>query len=103
MQKGSGLGQKVYETLSKAVKVRQVKLSIIHTSNKTEEERYATVDLLKLAPNLVSVRSISMPTLIKGGGVLHSKLLVADRKHFYLCSANDNSSVIIGVCKKAKK
>ena len=29
-----------------------------------------------------------MPTLIKGGGVLHSKLLVADRKHFYLGSAN---------------
>ena len=47
-----------------------------------------SVDLLKLAPDLVSVRSISMPTLIKGGGVLHSKLLVADRKHFYLGSAN---------------
>jgi phospholipase D3/4 len=29
-----------------------------------------------------------MATLIKGGGVLHSKLLVADRKHFYLGSAN---------------
>ena len=29
-----------------------------------------------------------MPDLIKGGGVLHSKLLVADRKHFYLGSAN---------------
>ena len=88
LQKGSGLGKKVYDTLAKAVKARQVKLSIIHTSNKTEEERYDTVDLLKLAPDLVSVRSISMPTLIKGGGVLHSKLLVADRKHFYLGSAN---------------
>ena len=46
------------------------------------------MDLLRLAPDLVSVRSISMPLLIKGGGVLHSKLLVADRRHFYLGSAN---------------
>ena len=36
----------------------------------------------------VSVRSISMPALIQGGGVLHSKLLVADRRHFYVGSAN---------------
>lgn len=52
------------------------------------DERYDTVDLMKLARDLVSVRSISMETLIKGGGVLHSKLLVADRRHFYLGSAN---------------
>ena len=29
-----------------------------------------------------------MPALIQGGGVLHSKLLVADRRHFYVGSAN---------------
>ena len=42
LQKGSGRGQKVYDTLAKAVKERQVKLSIIHTANKTEDERYDT-------------------------------------------------------------
>ena len=42
LQKGSGRGQKVYDTLAKAVKERHVKLSIIHTANKTEDERYDT-------------------------------------------------------------
>lgn len=88
LQRGSGLGKKVFDSLAQAVSKRKVKLSIIHTTNKTEDERYDTMDLLRLAPDLVGVRSISMPNLIKGGGVLHSKLLVADRKHFYLGSAN---------------
>ena len=66
LQRGSGTGQKVFDSLARAVKGRKVSVSIIHTSNKTEDERYDTVDLLKMAPDLVSVRSISMPTLIKG-------------------------------------
>ena len=51
---------------AKAVTERKVHLSIIHTANKTEDERYDTIDLLKLDPDLVSVRSIHMPTLIQG-------------------------------------
>ena len=33
---------------------RGVHLSIIHTNDKTEDERYDTVDLMKLAPDQVS-------------------------------------------------
>lgn len=88
LQRGSGYGQQVFDALASAVKQRKVRLSIIHTANKTDDDHYDTMDLARMAPDLVSVRSISMPALIKGGGVLHSKLLVADRKHFYLGSAN---------------
>ena len=42
LQKGSGLGKKVYDTLAKAVTKRHVRLEIIHTTNKTEDERYDT-------------------------------------------------------------
>ena len=66
LQKGSGLGQQVYDSLARAVTDRKVNLSIIHTANKTEDERYDTIDLLKLDPDLVSVRSIHMPLLIEG-------------------------------------
>ena len=45
LQKGSGLGKKVYDTLAKAVTKRRVRLEIIHTTNKTEDERYDTSKL----------------------------------------------------------
>ena len=52
LQRGSGAGQQVYDSLAKAVTDRKVHLSIIHTTNKTEDERYDTMDLLRLAPDL---------------------------------------------------
>ena len=45
-------------------------------------------DLKRLNPQLVEVRSIDVAKLLNSVGVLHSKLLIADRKHFYLGSAN---------------
>ena len=47
--------------------------------------------LIKLHLNLRDIYLFlfaGMPTLIRDGGVLHSKLLVSDRRHFYLGSAN---------------
>ena len=36
----------------------------------------------------MEVRAINVAALLNSVGVLHSKLLIADRKHFYLGSAN---------------
>ena len=36
-----------------AVTERGVKLSVIHTNDKTDDERYDTVDLMKMAPDQV--------------------------------------------------
>jgi phosphatidylserine/phosphatidylglycerophosphate/cardiolipin synthase-like enzyme len=65
-----------------------VEVKIIHTSNHTDEDAYDTSDLKRINPNIVEVQSIDVAGLLNSVGVLHSKLLIADRKHFYLGSAN---------------
>jgi hypothetical protein len=44
--------------LFSAVTQRGVKLSIIHTNDHSEDERYDTVDLIKLAPDQVRLFTI---------------------------------------------
>ncbi len=62
-----------------AIKDRGLKVKIIHTSNHTDEEAYDTSDLKRLNPSIVEVRSIDVASLLNSVGVLHSKLLIADR------------------------
>ena len=63
LQRGSGAGQQVYDSLAKAVTDRKVHLSIIHTTNKTEDERYDTMDLLRLAPDLGNKLKLLIPNV----------------------------------------
>lgn len=88
LRRGSGKGEEVYDALAAAISQRHLEVKIIHTSNHTDEEAYDTSDLKRLNPSIVEVRSIDVAGLLNSVGVLHSKLLIADRKHFYLGSAN---------------
>ena len=69
-------------------KIESFLIDIVHTANKIKEDDGTDIqDLLSYASK-VKFRLLSMPNLLKNGGVLHSKLLLVDRMHFYLGSAN---------------
>eukprot|EP00093_Oithona_nana_P010310 10310.XXX_67242_65517_1 [CDS] Oithona nana genome sequencing. len=88
LQKGSKRGKRVFDALLNALD-RNVSIDIVHTANKIKEDDGTDIqDLFTYASTLVKFRLLSMPSLLKNGGVLHSKLLLVDRMHFYLGSAN---------------
>ena len=85
-------GTKSFKTPSSVnfgTKVESSLTDIVHTANKIKEDDGTDIqDLFTYASTLVKFRLLSMPSLLKNGGVLHSKLLLVDRMHFYLGSAN---------------
>ncbi|XP_061690032.1 5'-3' exonuclease PLD3 isoform X1 [Syngnathoides biaculeatus] len=73
-------GRKVFERL-KQLSSKRVKLNIAVNAPQTK-----TQDTSELAAAGANIREVDLKSL--SGGILHTKLLVIDQKHFYLGSAN---------------
>lgn len=78
-------GEKIFELLLEAgtkrgisIKIAQSKPSSVSPNTDTE---------ILASKKAAIVRSVDFPKLL-GGGVLHTKLWIVDRKHFYVGSAN---------------
>ncbi len=83
-KKGRGLD--FYNHLKDAVLTRNVELKIVHTYKYKKSSGHTPQDLLKLAPDKVKAREPD----IRGKtsppwnyGIIHSKILVADRYYIY--------------------
>ena len=88
LQKGSGLGKKVYDTLAKAVTKRHVRLEIIHTTNKTEDERYDTSKLY-LFRKFPFICQICIKKGTESLGVLNNFSFNVIAKHFlFSCTSS---------------
>eukprot|EP00088_Acartia_fossae_P004470 TRINITY_DN11916_c0_g1_i12.p1 TRINITY_DN11916_c0_g1~~TRINITY_DN11916_c0_g1_i12.p1 ORF type:complete len:505 (-),score=109.62 TRINITY_DN11916_c0_g1_i12:929-2443(-) len=78
-------GEKVFQTLKKATKKRNLKLRIAQNQPRKGEPNHDTEDLQNTVG--AQVRSLNF-THLMGSGILHTKLWLVDGKHFYVGSAN---------------
>ena len=65
-----------------------MKIFIVHDRDEGTDMTDDLNQLSEANPETVKIKYLNMPKLLKNGGVMHSKLLVVDRMHFYLGSAN---------------
>ncbi|KAJ8979443.1 hypothetical protein NQ317_006757 [Molorchus minor] len=78
-------GEKIFETIMKAGTERRIKIRI---AQNTPSQNYPNIDTELLAKRKAAeVRSLNFAKLL-GGGVLHTKLWIVDKKHIYVGSAN---------------
>ncbi|XP_052900595.1 5'-3' exonuclease PLD3-like [Anopheles moucheti] len=78
-------GEMIFRKLFEAGTVRKLQVKIAQSAPTTASPNLDTDLLAKQGAALV--RSVDFPRLI-GGGVLHTKVWIIDRQHFYLGSAN---------------
>lgn len=78
-------GEDVFQALLEAGRDRRVTLKIAQNVPSQVSPNTDTEFLSKKAN--AQVRSLNFPALI-GGGILHTKLWIIDRKHVYIGSAN---------------
>lgn len=75
----------VYEALLNAGTKRGLTVKIAQNAPSQDQPNLDTEELVK--KKAAEVRTLNFPQLL-GGGVLHTKLWIIDRKHFYVGSAN---------------
>ncbi|XP_025837185.1 phospholipase D3 isoform X3 [Agrilus planipennis] len=78
-------GEKVFQALLNAGTKRNISIKIAQNSPTREQPNTDTEYLVKR--KAADVRSLNFVQLL-GGGVLHTKFWIIDRKHFYVGSAN---------------
>ncbi|XP_071079916.1 5'-3' exonuclease PLD3-like [Haliotis cracherodii] len=84
MDPSSRQGQAVFEALYDIGSQGQVKIQIVQNQPSAE---YPDVDTERLAAAGADVRSINFTRLV-GGGILHTKMWLVDKQHFFVGSAN---------------
>ncbi|XP_049939960.1 5'-3' exonuclease PLD3-like [Schistocerca serialis cubense] len=78
-------GEDVFKALMEAGANRSITLRIAQNFPNPKQPNLDTEDLIR--HGAAEVRSVNFPRLV-GGGVLHTKLWIVDRKHVYIGSAN---------------
>lgn len=81
----SAEGENIFQALLVAGTKRQIKIKIAQNAPTQQQPNIDTEILMKR--KAAEVRSLNFAKLL-GAGVLHTKLWIIDRKHFYLGSAN---------------
>lgn len=80
-------GEKIFDLLMEAGTKRKLNITIAQSKASSVSPNLDTIEFEKY--QAASVRSVDFRRLL-GGGVLHTKLWIADRKHFYVGSANND-------------
>lgn len=76
-------GEEILQAVIDASKIRSVKVRIaVNAENNLQEN-----EDIKMLKEYAQIRAVNFTRLI-GAGVLHTKFIIADGKHFYLGSAN---------------
>ncbi|KAK3608577.1 hypothetical protein CHS0354_042566 [Potamilus streckersoni] len=78
-------GEALYKSLMKAGEQREVNIKIAQNKPEPDMASNDTFNLAKLAG--AEVRTLDFGRLL-GGGILHTKMWLIDRQHFYIGSAN---------------
>ncbi|KAL3873113.1 hypothetical protein ACJMK2_036269 [Sinanodonta woodiana] len=78
-------GEALYKALIDAGQQREVKIKIAQNKPEPDMVSNDTINLAKLAG--AEVRTLDFERLV-GGGILHTKMWLIDRQHFYIGSAN---------------
>ncbi|XP_063703810.1 5'-3' exonuclease PLD3-like isoform X2 [Culicoides brevitarsis] len=78
-------GEKIFESLLEAGTKRGIQIKI--AQSKPSDVSPNTDTEILASQKAAVVRSVDFPRLV-GGGVLHTKLWIVDRQHFYVGSAN---------------
>lgn len=78
-------GEQVFQSLLHAGKHRGIKIKIAQNAPTQDQPNTDTEFLVRR--KAAEVRSLNFAQLL-GGGVLHTKLWIIDRTHFYVGSAN---------------
>lgn len=78
-------GEKIFQSLLSAGLDKNIKIKIAQSAPTQTSPNIDTEIFVKR--KAAEVRSVNFPRLL-GGGVLHTKLWIIDRTHFYIGSAN---------------
>ena len=78
-------GERIFNRLVEAAQTRGIKIKI---AQNLPDQRMPSLDTIELAKlDNVEVKSLNFTHLV-GAGILHTKMWLIDRKHFYVGSAN---------------
>lgn len=85
VEDGGYMGQNIYQGLIDAAQKRNVSIRFVQTEPSPSMPDTDAQNLARMG--VAEVRSIKWASLF-GAGILHTKFMIVDRKHFYVGSAN---------------
>lgn len=84
---GAGTGRALYDAL-RAAAGRGVQIRILESPGFSGGAKQESATLKEDFPDAVSIHQVQMGDWYGGGGIMHQKIWVFDRRHLYLGSAN---------------